>query len=422
MGLKICHIQHSFYPELGGMQTNTFETLKALAKNKQEVFIVTGKDQKNSFLSYEKINGINIFRGNKAQKKIFNVKVQGFDLSFIIWLLNMFKVTLKTVLFKKVDIIHAHNRDAAFIAYLVGKLTRRPFITEIHQYDMFCFRNGMFFYKNKFCGGPQIGKCAKCTGRNLLIFTTQFMFSRFIMNATENLIVPGKYVREIIKRLFPRSKMHIIPNGINHEYYKVDLSKIQLREYFKLKNEAQILLFVGRFVPEKGPHVVINSIPFIISKFNKIQVVLVGFGPLESYLNKLIEEKGISEFVKIIGKMENKEVKKIYRASDIFILSSIIPDPFPNVVLEAMVSGLPVICTNMGGQLEMVKNNVNGIIISPNNPKQLADAVLDIILNKKMEKMGQKSIELSQNFSWNKKAKDLISLYEEIIRQESSCD
>ena len=80
--MKICHIQQSFYPEIGGMQTNTLKTLKALKAKNQEIYIITGNNKKNSFSRFERLKSIKIFRGNWPNN-LKNRKFSGFDFNLI---------------------------------------------------------------------------------------------------------------------------------------------------------------------------------------------------------------------------------------------------------------------------------------------------------------------------------------------------
>lgn len=107
----------------------------------------------------------------------------------------------------------------------------------------------------------------------------------------------------------------------------------------------------------------------------RLRLVLKGDGPQESAVRQLVSSLGSGEFVTFQQKTSYAEVPQDYRASDIFITTSV-SDGTPVSLLEAMASGLPCIATSVGGIPEWIENGTNGVLVPPRSPEAVADAIL----------------------------------------------
>jgi glycosyltransferase involved in cell wall biosynthesis len=190
---------------------------------------------------------------------------------------------------------------------------------------------------------------------------------------------------------------------------------IDIEKFTPIKKEDKKIiefLFVGRIVP-------IKNIPFLIKGFieayqeNKnIVLNIVGEGDK----NEVEKVKNLSKElsnIKFLGKKTGDELIKMYQKSDIFVLTSNY-DNYPNVVFEAMASGLPVVATNVGGISSQVIDKKTGYLVELNNIKELKNRILELSSNKelreKMGKLGRKRVE--QEFSWEKSAEQLEKIYQ----------
>jgi glycosyltransferase involved in cell wall biosynthesis len=174
-----------------------------------------------------------------------------------------------------------------------------------------------------------------------------------------------------MQKIYDRD-IFVIPNGINLERFK-NLSKGDIRS----KGEKTIL-FVGTLRPVKGLTYLIEAMKITRDKNKDIQLMLVGSGEERVHLEVLIKKLKLKKCVNFIGKVPNEEVPEYMFASDVFVLPSL-SEGFPNVVLEAMASGLPIVATNVGGLSEIIKDGENGFVVEPKSPKQIAEMVLMLL-------------------------------------------
>lgn len=169
-----------------------------------------------------------------------------------------------------------------------------------------------------------------------------------------------------------------------HPVYQLDdilLSEKNLLAPRKTKGQAKELLFVGRFDYGKGIELLLDVVEELHVEFPALRLRLAGSGPLFEPIRKKIAERGLGSYVKLLGFVHsNGPLQKLYRETDIFVLpSDSYPEGFPRVILEAWAQGLPVVATRLAGIPYRVKNEVNGVLVTPGNPKELHDALRKLL-------------------------------------------
>ncbi len=188
--------------------------------------------------------------------------------------------------------------------------------------------------------------------------------------------------------------------------------------YPKGEKEDNLLLYLGRIVPVKGLHVLLESLRYIKQSTHLVIVGPIGDFKYYQDIMEHIERENRKGKHKItyLGTVPQPELMKTYQKSSIFILPSFW-EAFPVVILEALSCETPVITTPVGGNPEVIRNFENGILVPVNNPLKLAEAINFMLDNKdNITKMGRKGRELvTKNFSVEVIAKRLRKIYQEII-------
>lgn len=134
------------------------------------------------------------------------------------------------------------------------------------------------------------------------------------------------------------------------------------------------LLSVGRFHPKKGFDVLLRALARVPGH---VHLTLVGYGPEERRLRALARRLGLDARLRWTGPLDQPAVRALYRSSDLFVLAPrVVPDGdrdgLPNVVMEALSQGLPVVATRVGGIPEVVEDGVTGRLVAPDDPDGLA--------------------------------------------------
>lgn len=242
-----------------------------------------------------------------------------------------------------------------------------------------------------------------------------WMMGKIINRNSDKVVVVSQAVWDNWKRQIDESKLVLVYNGINYQPY------LKNKADFRAENaglENKVLLgMIGRVNHWKGQGYFLDIANILVKHHDNVHFILVGDAfPGTEYLvhemNQKIENLDLKSYVSYLG--FRNDIPEILRAVDIFVLPSILPDPFPTVILEAMASGKPVIATAHGGAKEMILAGETGILIPWDNSELAAEAISGLITNKELrEKMGEKGqTRVLEKFSPEVYQKNFTSLFE----------
>lgn len=176
------------------------------------------------------------------------------------------------------------------------------------------------------------------------------------------------------------SKIKSIHNGI--KYRMLSNSRLTTKARMKLNNfKGLVFGIVALLVKRKGHIVLLESILYlsnskIINKENFI-LFIEGDGPEKLFLTRYVQDNNLEHLVKFIG--NERSIFDFMSILDVFVLPSIQDEDFPNVILEAMSLGIPVIGSNLAGISEQIVNNQTGLLVKPNNSVLLSNAIKKLI-------------------------------------------
>ena len=188
------------------------------------------------------------------------------------------------------------------------------------------------------------------------------------------------------------SKLAVVYNGFDYTAFLNTTSS--LRNELRIPDDHIIIGTIGRISTWKGQDYFLRIAGRLHQKNKKVAFVIVGDPyPGNEYLwdslHNIIIEENISEKVHLLGFRE--DIPGILQGFDIFMLPSLLPDPLPTVVLEAMAAKKPVIATAQGGSFEMITENITGKFIPINDPSAAAEILDNLIKNEKdLQEMGLK--------------------------------
>jgi L-malate glycosyltransferase len=176
---------------------------------------------------------------------------------------------------------------------------------------------------------------------------------------------------------------------------------------------------VALLVPRKGHQVLLDAILNIScqsnDRSNSFKVLIEGHGPLHDKLISFVNSHALHDYVEFVG--DEKNIVDFMSILDVLILPSVADEDFPNVVLEAMALGKPVIASRLAGMPEQVSEGKTGFLVSPLNAEQLAVAITELCNNAPLrEQMGQAAVNKFQNFFTAEVAvKNYLTLYNSLI-------
>ena len=249
-----------------------------------------------------------------------------------------------------------------------------------------------------------------------LIVKIQNILIKKIIKNSSSICAANEYEKEIFLSLHEKSKIKIIRNGVNLDSL---ISTKNFKNTYKIN--SKFILFVGRFSKSKGINTLIDAIHMIKNelKSRNVRLVIMGvdFG-YEKEMFQSIEKLNLINEIIVIKNPPRDDVISAYGESEFLILPSRW-ELSPLVPLESFAFKRPVISTNSHGIPYTVKNNKNGLLVEPENPKQLSDTILklldDTVLRDKLGLEGYNFVQTECNCV--SMAKNHLELYQSLMEK-----
>jgi glycogen(starch) synthase len=245
-----------------------------------------------------------------------------------------------------------------------------------------------------------------------------------------DLIVTVSYAmkEELTKLGFPKDKIQVCYNGVDPQKYnpeEIDKEQIKkVREFYGIKDDELMILFIGRLVGVKGVDKLIMAMPHILQKAPKAKLVIVGLGDLQEYLVNLVKITKMDSYVKFRFDFVPEEERILhYAACDVAVFPSLY-EPFGIVVLEAMSMEKPVVvgAAGVSGMREIViccGEEQCGYHVNPSDPSDIAWGINNALETpEKMKWLGKNGRRrVLSEFTWDKVAERTLEVYDKIIKR-----
>jgi teichuronic acid biosynthesis glycosyltransferase TuaC len=203
-------------------------------------------------------------------------------------------------------------------------------------------------------------------------------------------------------------KVHSVINGINTSVF-FPASRDAARFALGLRADAELIVYVGRLVATKGLGELVEAAALLARKRPRLRLALIGNGLMRDQLSALIAAAGLTDRVLLTGGLSPAEVAQWINASNMLTLPSW-SEGYPNVLVEAIACGRPVVATDVGGTREIV-NASNGMLIPPRQVSALATA-LETCLESEWDHM---AIAAAMRRSWADVAADTLAVCEQVL-------
>jgi len=372
--MKLVIAAEIFPPDIGGPATYLKQIVPRLIYDGFKVEVITYADVKRVTVDC---------RGAYAVTKIPRKNVLT---KFVLYTLKLFKLA------KSAELIFAQGPVASGLPALLVKHLRHKKAAMKIVGDVAWERA-----RNKF-GISELLDEFQSKKYRLLIAGHRWL-EHFIVKRMDGLLTPSFYLKKIVSHWgAPPAKVQVVYNaltGINCQ-----LTKEQAREQLGLN--GKILLSVGRLAPWKGQEALIRLMPKLAAKFSDINLIIVGDGPLQNHLRSKIKDLGLEKSVGLVGPVAHQEIGKYFRAADLFILNSGY-EGLAHVLLEALALGLPVMASRVGGNPEVIDDNVSGYLFEFDNQEEIFAKVCVLLSDEeKQRQFIQAGLAKSQQFTFNR--------------------
>lgn len=275
------------------------------------------------------------------------------------------------VLAQKYDIVHCHTPIAAMCTRIACRKVRKK------GTKVFYTAHGFHFYK----GAPL---------KNWLLY---YPVEKFCAHFTDVLITINKEDYALAQRKMKAKQIEYVPGvGIDlTKFGQVVIDKSAKRKELGILEDATLLLSVGELNENKNHETVIRAI-----KDLNVYYIIAGKGELQEHLQKTIEELGLTERIKLLG--FRRDVSELYQVADAYVLPSI-REGLNVSIMEAMASGLPVVCGRIRGNTDLTDEN-GGVLFDPTSVEDCATAI-NHLLRSDLGAMGEYNAKKVHSFSKN---------------------
>jgi glycosyltransferase involved in cell wall biosynthesis len=211
------------------------------------------------------------------------------------------------------------------------------------------------------CLGSDVNVHSLCPKRRKQL---SFAFNRATTVATKS-----KALAEKVLEISPKAKVKTIYNGVNFEKFSVAE---------KPNRNSLKLLFIGNLIKTKGVFELLIAAKKLANEKVDFELTIIGSGPEANNLTSYIVENDLSASVKLIGGVLHEQLNEWLAKSHALILPSY-REGVPNVIMEALATGTPVVATKVGGIPEVIKNEVNGILLDDYNPNTIYKGIKQLM-------------------------------------------
>lgn len=365
--IRILHVVHSFSP--GGLENGLVNIINHSPEHlTHELCLLTQRGE---------------FFKRLTQPVVYHElhKQPGNDIRLILKLRTLFRN-------RQVDVVHTRNWSA-FDAVLAATLMRRPVLVHGEHGREMSDPYGTIYRRN--------------LARRLFAFR-----AKKYVAVSEDLY---RWLKQNVG--IPPRKLMLIPNGVDTERFHPGRDP-EMRAKLSIAEDEFVVGTIGRLDPVKNHVGLINAINLLRGDAHKIRLIIVGDGPERGRIENCLRMLSIFPEPLMLG--YRSDVHRLYRIFDLFVLNSF-AEGMSNTLLEAMASGLPIVCTAVGGNVELIADRENGILVSPGNDMQLAEAILDFILSRRTgETYGSEAREFSvKRLSVQRMVAAYVSLYESLV-------
>ena len=328
----------------GGAETGCFDIAHYLPENGCESFIVTSGGELIKFINKEKVKLIKLPVHSK------NPLIILFNTIALIFI----------IIFNNISIVHARSRAPAWSCFFATKFTRRKFVTTFH---------GTYNFKSKlkkFYNSVMVRS-------NLIIAGSNFIFSHIKENYSDYLNL--------------KNKLLVIFRGINVDYFdsttKIETEEKQLLKNWGIEENKKIILLPGRLTSWKGQELFLEAVNLVNIQlgYEAFYAVILGSEQgrdlFKKKLIRLVEQYRMTKQLKFISHC--KDMALAYKVSNIVVSSSIEPEAFGRVAVEAQSMEKVIIASNIGGSNETIIDGKTGYLFETGNPQSLCEKILKVL-------------------------------------------
>lgn len=298
----------------------------------------------------------------------------------VLYIVRLVRIIIK----EKVDLVHVNNGMSNLEPVIAALILNRKFIVHFHGIE------------------------------------TPGLVQRWLLYKVDRFIIISEFLRLVlIENGFPKEQMIVIPNPVQMTHALSD-GQQGMRSQYGLHKEDKVFGIVGRIVRWKGHVEFLNAAFLVLENVPNAKALIVGDfsdgdAGYQEKIQKMVDESGFSDRILMTGYVE--DISGIYSIMDVCVHTSIEPEPFGLVIIEAMVNGVPVIASDTGAPREIITDKVNGYIVRPAKTIELAETIKNLLTNAELrEDIGSRGrAHVQKNYNVKDYARLVEHVYQEVL-------
>ena len=292
----------------------------------------------------------------------------------------------------KIDVIHAHFAyPEGFAGLLAKKATGKPLIVTLHGVDILT--------------EPSINY-------GIRLKTAYDEMVRMVLEQADRVFGASRFVcQEALNAGCDRERLIYFPNGVDLKRFNPKIDGSFVRKRISVTHRPMIFTLRAHEA-KNGIEYLIKAIPLVLREVPNALFVIGGDGSLRAYHQGLVHKLKVNKQCIFVGRIPQSELPYYYGACDIFVIPSII-EAFGLVTVEAMACGRPVIGSNVGGIPDIIKDGLNGFLVKPRDPEDLAKKIVFLLKNPDlMKNMGIEGRKIAEEkFDIKKRIEKVLAVY-----------
>lgn len=385
--MRIGLTTHTFIPEFIGGRECHVDALARVLGRRHDVFVFAGSLSDRVVVE------------EKEFYTLYRIPLKSFPVSsnprqYYRLIPGFHKVMSKVDL----DVVHAHEyrHFSTDVAARYCRRTRTPLVLTVHGYQV-----------------------TNAVGGAVVRLYDRFIGPYSLKTASRIVCVSNIQVRDLAcwSHLDLAEKIRVIPNGVFVDEFNGLSADAGLLEKHCFDGN-RIVLSVGRLLYRKGFHDLVNASGRIVSENPDVKVMILGPDHGEQVnLEKMIIKRGLEDSVLLFGPASSEVVKHFLSLCDVFAIPSLY-EGLPTTLLEAMACGKPVVGSDIESIAEVVSDGVDGLLVSPGSPDELAQSVNRLLSDAKLSsRLGRAAKKSVGKYDWNSITRDIVGVYEECVRK-----
>jgi len=367
--MKIAILTPYFLPDnVGGSEVAAYNIAKYLALHNHQVHVVTSSSKglpKQSIESNFFVHRVNVIKGRF-------IHLISYAFSSIIMLLKI-----------NPDVIHVQSTASGISAMLINNIKKSPYIVYCQGSDVYL----PWFLKKE--------------------------ISTFVFGKASSILALTNDMKLKIQDIY-NTDVVVLPNGVDLLKF-LDVGNFNVRNALNIQPTEHLLLFVGRLHQIKGLEYLVKAMKLILLRHPNTKLAIIGEGKEKQNIINCIMEHKLENNIILVGHIPHAQIPIYMLSSDVFILPSL-SEGLPLVCLEAMAAGLPIIATRVGGLPEIIEEGINGFLVDPGKPEQIAESLCVLLDNKELRyyisKQNKKKVNV---YSWESIVTRLERIYISVL-------